>query len=129
MQNLLDQLWELDKENSFARCTITPVKEGSETKLLWEQELWIKPYPNPFSYGGFWAQGVAKTTEEVDRLLAYFKSETKKWQKHGLVKIDIIRKPEMTIVEYQNDRRAEWLKRHGDDDKKAVAKVAQLSLM
>ena len=129
MQNLFDQLWELDKENSFARFTITPVKEGSETKLLCEQELWIKPYPNPFSYGGFWAQGVAKTTEEVDRLLAYFKSETEKWQKHGLVKIDIIRKPEMTIVEYQNDRRAEWLNRHGDDDKKAVAKVAQLSLM
>ena len=129
MQNLLDQLWELDKENSFARCTIIPVRKGNKRYYKCEQEMWIKPYPNPFSYGGFWAQGVARTTEDVDRLITYFKSETEKWQKHGLCKIDIIRKPEMTEVEYVNDRRAEWLKRHGDDDKKAVAKVAQLSLM
>ena len=126
MQSLFDQLWELDKENSFARCTIIPVREGDKRYYKWEQEMWIKPYPNPFGYGGFWAQEVAKTTEEVDRLLAYFKSETAKWQ---IVKIDIIRKPEMTAVEYKNDRRAEWLKRHGNDAKKAVAKVAQLSLM
>ena len=129
MQNLLDQLWELDKENSFARCTITPIREGAKRYYELEQEMWIRPYPNPFSYGGFWAQGVAKTTEEVDRLISYFKSETGRWQKHGLCKIDIIHKPEMSRVEYKNERRREWLERHANDDKRADAKLAQLSLM
>jgi len=129
MQNLLDQLWELDKEKSFARFTIMPVREEDKKYYNFEQELWIKPYPNPFSYGGFWAFGVAETTEELARRITFFKSETERWQKHGLCKIDIIRKPEMSRVEYQNDRRAERLKRHGDDDKKAVAKIAQLSLI
>ncbi len=129
MQNLLDQLWELDKENSFARCTITPIREGDKRYYEWEQEMWIKPYPNPFGYGGFWAQGVAKTTEEVDRLISYFKSETERWQKHGLCKIDIIRQPEMTRGEYEIQKRQEWLERDVQAGKKADAKLAQLSLM
>ena len=129
MRSLLDQLWELDKEESFARMTITLVKEAGELKYLWEQEMWIKPYPNPFGCGGFWAQGVAKTGEEVDRLIAYFKSETEEWQKHGLCKIDIIRQPQMTRVEYKNQKRQEWLKRDIKAGKKADNKIAQLSLM
>lgn len=126
MQSLLDQLWELDTENSFARMTITPIKEGGKLKYLWEEEMWIKPYPNPFGYGGFWAQGVAKTTEEVDRLISYFKSETERW---GLCKIDIIRQPEMTRVKYSNQKRQEWLERDIKAGKKADKKTAQLTLM
>ena len=120
MRNLLDQLWELDKEKSFARCTIIPVKENGKVKFMWEQEMWIKPYPNPFSYGGFWAQGVAKTTEELDRIISHFKSEAEKWKKHGLCKIDLTHHPEMTLTEYKNELRSKWLEHHP---------AAQLSLM
>ena len=124
--SLLDQLWEMDKEKSFALLTTTPIKEGDRSYYLVEGELSIRPYPNPFSYGGFWSQGTAKTTEELDRIIASFRSEVAEWQERGLAKIEIIRKPEMTIVEHKNERRREWLKRHPDDTEKATV---QPSLM
>jgi len=119
----------MDKEKSFARLTITPIKEGDKSYYLWEQELWIKPYPNPFSYGGFWGQGVAKTTEELNTIVNYFKSEVAEWQERGLIKIEIIHQPEMTKVAYKNQIRAEESQKDIEAGKKPTSQTTQLSLI
>jgi hypothetical protein len=80
MQSLLDQLWELDKEQSYARLPITPIREGDKR---------------------------------------YYQ-----WQERGL-KIEVVRKPEMTIPEYDNERRRERLEHSANNGKIST----QLSLM
>lgn len=128
-RDLLDQLWEMDKEKSFARLTISPIKEGDKSYYLFEQELWIKPYPNPFSYGGFWGQGTAKTTEELNRIVSYFKEEVAEWQGRGLTKIEIIHHPEMTRVAHRNQKRAEQSQKDIEAGEKPASQTTQLALM
>ncbi|GEM_PF-4954567 len=129
MHNLLDQLWELDKENSYARLTITPIREASKGYYQWHEEVQIRPYPNPFGYGGQWGSGTAYSEAEIERLAKRFRRYLWEWQERGLERIEIIRKPEMTLTEYNNERRREWLERH-HETASAVAKLStQLSLM
>ncbi|MCL0057750.1 hypothetical protein M1N05_01590 [Dehalococcoidales bacterium] len=126
MPSLLDQLWELDKEESYAHLTITPIREGDKRYYQWDEAIQIRPYPNPFGYGGQWGMGAAQSEDEVQRLIKGFRHYLKKWQERGLEKIEVIRKPEMTLPEYKNERRREWLEHHGNDGKRASS---QLSLM
>jgi hypothetical protein len=125
MQSLLDQLWELDKEQSYARLTITPVREGDKRYYQWQEEIQIRPYPNPFGFGGMWGTGPAHSEDEVQRLITGFRHYLREWQGRGLEKVEVVRKPEMTMPEYENERRREWLERHANDGKTS----AQLSLM
>jgi len=116
-KSLLDQLWELDKEESYARVTITPIKPikpGEKVKYHWDEAIQIRPYPNPFSYGGQWGSGVASTREEVERHIISFKEYIMDWQKHGLEKVEIRWQPEMTEAERRNLWMAEWRKEHPD---------------
>ncbi len=126
MPSLFDQLWELDKEESYARLTITPIREGDERYYQWDEAIQIRPYPNPFGYGGQWGMGDAQSEDEVQRLTEVFRHYAKEWQERGLEKVEVIRIPEMTQVEYKNERRRYWLEHHPNDGKSASI---QLSLM
>ncbi len=124
MPSLLDQLWELDKEQSYARLTITPIREGDKRYYQWREEVQISPYPNPFGFGGMWGTGPAWSEDEMQRLIEWFQHFLSKWQERGL-KLEIVRKPEMTIPEYDNERRKERLERSANEGKTPT----QLSLI
>lgn len=124
MQSLLDQLWELDKEQSYARLTITPIREGDKRYYQWEDRVQIKPYPNPFGFGGMWGTGPAWSEDEVQRKIEGFRHFLREWEERGL-KIEIVCKPEMTITEHDNERRKERLERSANEGKTS----AQLSLI
>jgi len=126
MPSLFDQLWEMDKGESYARLTITPIREGDKRYYQWDEVIQIRPYPNPFGYGGQWGMGAVQGEDEVQGLIKQFWRCVKKWQERGLQKIEVIRKPEMTRVEYNNERRRQWLERHPEGGKTISA---QLSLM
>jgi len=68
MHNLLDQLWEPDKANSYARLTITLIKGANKGYYQWHEEVQIRPYPNPSGYGGQWGSGTAYSEAEIERL-------------------------------------------------------------
>lgn len=103
MPDLLDQLWELDKENSFTRITVTPIRNGDEVYYRYDSECQIRPYPNPFSFGGFWGSGFAKTEEEVNQRIETNRDYLAEWLKRGL-SFEVIRKPMVTLTEDERER-------------------------
>jgi len=112
MTDLLDQLWELDKEDSFATLTIVPIKEGDDR--YWEvmERIQIRPYPNPFGYGGQWGIGAARNEAEIEQEINHFYSYLQRWKEHGLGKIEVVCLPEMTRAQYQNKIRQEFEASH-----------------
>ncbi len=107
MPDLLDQLWELDKEDSFARLTIVPIKEGDDRYWELTERIQISPYPNPFGYGGQWGMGRTHNEADIEQEINRFYGFLQRWQKHGLEKIEVVRMPEMTWAEYVNEIRQE----------------------
>ena len=105
MQNLLDRLWELDKEESFARLTITPVREGDKRYYQCNEEIVIRPYPNPMMWGGMWGGRVAHTREEIKAVIKDFNWWVARAKELGLEKVEIIEMPEVTRTEYDFERR------------------------
>jgi hypothetical protein len=105
MQKTLDQCQaEVDKEQSYARLTITPIKEKDREYYRYIEEVEIRPYPNAWGYGGQWGIGSLESKKEVKRQIALFKRSLKEWQERGLEKIEVIRKPQMTVTEYKNEQ-------------------------
>ena len=118
MQKTLEQCRAtVDKEQSYARLTITPIMNGDREYYRFDEEVQIRPYPNAWGYGGQWGMGNLESKKEVKRQIALFKRFLKEWQERGLEKIEVIRKPQMTVTEYKNEQR------------KAKAGLTQLVLM
>lgn len=107
MADLLDQLWELDKEDSFAILTIVPIKEGDDRYWELMERIQIRPYPNPFGYGGQWGMGRTNDEADIEQEINRFYGYLHRWQKHGLERIEVVRKPEMTWAEHINKIRQE----------------------
>jgi len=108
MQKTLEQCQtEVDKEQSYARLTITPIKEKDREYYRYIEEVEIRPYPNAYGYGGQWGIGSFESKKEIKKQIALFKRSLKEWQERGLEKIEIIRKPQMTVTEYKNEQRKE----------------------
>jgi hypothetical protein len=89
----IDIGWQLDKEKSIARLEITPERRGDEVLFRYHSAIEIKPYPNPFMYGGEWSSGSVETEAEVEQLIADFRKRVTAWEKRG-IKIEVIRHPE-----------------------------------
>lgn len=121
--DLFDQLWELDKEKSFAELIITPVRRGEKLVLVFSEEVKIRPYPNPFGYGGLWGYGGVDTEAEVEKLIKDFKRYNGRWVEMGL-KVEIVRKPETTEPEYWNEVRRHDIEKNPEyADKSALAQM------
>ena len=89
----IDVGWELDKKNSIAKLEIIPERRGDELLFRYHSAIEIKPYPNPFGYGGEWSSGAVKTEGEVQKLIADFHRKVTAWKKRG-IKIEVLRRPE-----------------------------------
>ena len=103
-KTLLECRAEVDKEQSYARLTITPIKEKDRGYYQYSEEVEIKPYPNVWGFGGLWGMGNLDSEKEVKRQIALFKRFLKEWQERGLEKIEVIHKPQMTVTEYRNEQ-------------------------
>lgn len=103
-KTLLECRAEVDKKQSYARLTITPIKEKDREYYQYYEEVEIKPYPNVWGFGGLWGMGSLDSEKEVKRQIASFKRFLKEWQERGLEKIEVIRKPQMTVTECKNEQ-------------------------
>ena len=114
MEDLFSRVWELDREKSYARLTIIPIVSGEDKYYQCNEEIVIKPYPNPKNFGGMWGGNVAHSQEEVEAVIRDFNKWVALVKPWGLEKIEIIHKPEMTIAEYKNERRGESLEHNAN---------------
>lgn len=129
IKELEKESWRLDLEKSLARLTITPVKEGDNTYYDIDEVIEIRPYPNPFGFGGMWGMGVVRSKAEVERRIKWFKGFIKPWQERGLNKVEIIRRPQVTRAELKNLNRKERLDDRTAKGEKPNYKDTQLSLI
>lgn len=89
----MDAGWDMDKKNSIARLTIYPIRRGDESFFRYSYAIEIKPYPNPFMFGGEWGNGGVKTEADIKQVEADFRKKITAWVKRG-IKVEITRKPE-----------------------------------
>ena len=136
MPSLMDKIdemekenWRLDPEKSFARLTITPVGEGDNTYYDIDEVIEIRPYPNPFGFGGMYTMGGLKSEAEVKKQIGWFKDWLKVWQERGLTNVEIIRRPQVTRAALRNLKRQEMLEDKATKGEKPHHKDAQLSLI
>lgn len=60
--------WMMDSEQSFAKVIVQPITTPEGLVYSFQSELTIRPYPNPFTFGGAYGGGTVKTTEEIVEL-------------------------------------------------------------
>jgi len=128
-RNLIDQLWELDKEESHACMTITPIKEGDKRYYHIREEIVIHPYPNPFGYGGEWGNGFAETEVEVLGRISFFRNQLKVWQTRGLERIEVKRMSEVARSEHDTREQREATEAVKRFNAKPTQRVSQPSLL
>jgi len=91
--------WRMDSEKSFARLDITPVRTTEGVVYRLEESIEIKPYPNPFMYGGKWGGGCARNEEELEQAKVRFQKETDQLRQNGMEKVEVITHDETVHVE------------------------------
>ena len=93
------EAWQMDSEQSHAYFITTPVRDGNERyyRITWAIE--IKPYPNPFTFGGVWCSGGAKDKDSLQKQIDEFNRQVDRWRKHGLTKVEMKEEPEIDIAE------------------------------
>ena len=96
-------LWEMDKEKTFARYEITPIRENGEfAGYRIHDTLEIRPYPNPFSFGGCYGSSFVKNDEDLAMAIASFEDGwVGEWERRGMRPMEIVWQPE---YEYRIDR-------------------------
>lgn len=89
--------WQMDKDKSYARFEITPVDGPDGSYYSLSTSIEIKPYPNPFMFGGMYGGGRAKDDQELAELIKAFENMASEYQTSGLEKIEIVRRDRTTI--------------------------------
>jgi hypothetical protein len=91
--------FKLDVKNSFAELVITPVHtisdDGEKDWIDVDDTLEIKPYPNPYGFGGYWGHG-RYPPEDEERIIANFKEGIARWRERGLTRVKIKHGPATT---------------------------------
>jgi len=91
--------FKLDDEKSFALLVITPihaVSDDGETDYIDVQEtIEIRPYPNPYGFGGMWGNGSYKPEEEK-KVISDFHRWVDPWVERGLTRMEIKHEPKET---------------------------------
>ena len=107
--------FKLDTEKTFARLVITPIcaisDDGEARFIQVEEAIEIRPYPDPWTFGGLWGHGWLKPEEE-EKVLADFHHWADPWIERGLTRVDIIRQPEETHHVPTEAQREEARKRY-----------------
>ncbi len=91
--------FKLDTEKSFALLVITPIHavsdDGETDYINIDETIEIKPYPNPYHYGGMWGHGWHKPEEEKEAI-ADFHHWVDPWIERGLTRVEIKHAPQET---------------------------------
>jgi len=88
----------MDSEKSHAYFHYHPAKDGEWRGFYITSGLELRPYPNPFTYGGYWCSGSARDEAELKKHLDDFRKEVERWKKHGLVKVEIKQLDEIDLA-------------------------------
>ncbi len=81
--------WRLDAERSYARFSYAEISRDGLPWYRYTTEIEIKPYPNPYSFGGIWGNGSCETREELEARKQELLKEAHRFIPHGLVNIKI----------------------------------------
>ncbi len=106
--------FKLDTENSYALIVITPihaVSDDGETDYIYVDEtIEIKPYPNPYGFGGMWGNGGHKPEEEK-KVISEFHRWVDPWIERGLTRVEIKHEPGRTEHVPTEAQRQEYFNR------------------
>ncbi len=97
--NAACKAWRMDPEKSFARMDITPVKTAERFYYLINTAINIRPYPNPFMYGGCYGGGSAMDEQNLEQQIKSFTEQADRLRENGMVKIEIVRHDEKVRTE------------------------------
>ena len=121
--------FKLNTENSYALIVITPihaVSDDGETDYIYvEETIEIKPYPNPYGFGGMWGHGGYKP-DEVEKVIADFRRMVDPWVERGLTRVEIKHEPgrnERVLTEAQRQEALDRLRNQSDGKLKAESRV------
>lgn len=101
--------WKLDPEESRAYIVITPIIFEGERRFDISETLEIRPYPNPFSFGGFYGSRWVNKKEEAERCIKNFLEYVEKWKPRGLCQIEVKWEEEMSWENLKRKRTAKML--------------------
>jgi len=87
-------VWEMDTEASHAFFHIIPVVDGEDRYLTVSYGLEIRPYPNPFGFGGMWGSGGRRDTASIREKVKEFRGYIQRWREKGMYKVEFKRLPE-----------------------------------
>jgi len=117
--------FKLDTEKSYALIVITPihaVSDDGETDYIYvEETIEIRPYPNPYGYGGMWGQGGYKLEEEK-KVIADFNRMVDPWVERGLTRVEIKHESGKTEHVPTEAQRQEYLNLRNKSNGKLKAK-------
>ena len=121
--------FKLDTEKSYALIVITPihaVSDDGETDYIYVDEtIEIKPYPNPYGFGGMWGNGGHKPEEEK-KVIADFHRMVDPWIERGLTRVEIKHEPvrtERVLTEAQRQEALARLRNRSTGKLKAESRV------
>ena len=121
--------FKLDTENSYALIVITPihaVSDDGETDYIYvEETIEIKPYPNPYGFGGMWGHGGYKPKEEKE-VIADFHRMVDPWVERGLTRVEIKHEQgrnERVLTEAQRQEALDRLRNRSTGKLKAESRV------
>jgi len=86
--------WRMDSKESYALLEITPIVAGNGKYFSYRSSIEIKPYPNPFMFGGEYGFGSAKSEEELEQVIASFNRKVDELREYGMTEVAIKRHPE-----------------------------------
>lgn len=91
--------FKLDIGKSFALLVITPVHyvsdNGEKDYIHVQTTIEIKPYPNPYGFGGMWGSGTVDPEKEKNTI-DNFHHLVDPWIERGLTRVEIKHAPEET---------------------------------
>ena len=90
--------WRMDSQESFARLDITPILTLDGASYTIETTIRIRPYPNPWSYGGMFGFGSAKGEDDLAKAIKTFHEYAEGFKGKGLVKIEVVRHDQKTMA-------------------------------
>lgn len=91
--------WRMDKDKSYARLEITPIKTMDRHYYQLHTSIEIRPYPNPFMYGGMWGGNSAKDEQELEQAIKHFEETVAELKENGLDRVEVVRHDELIRAE------------------------------
>ena len=121
--------FKLDTENSYALIVITPIHavsdDGEIDYIYVDETIEIKPYPNPYGFGGMWGHGGHKP-DEKKKVIADFHRMVDPWVERGLTRVEIKHEPvrtERVLTEAQRQEALARLRNRSTGKLKAESRV------